>query len=66
MLKFKNITIIGTSHVARQSLKEVKDGTLQIEICSLDECIAMSLEKKYCEPINELGEILFDIYDYYS
>jgi hypothetical protein len=48
------------------SLKEVVNGTLQIEICSLDECFIMDLQKKYCEPINELGEILFDIYDYYN
>ena len=26
----------------------------------------MNLQKKHCEPINELGEILFDIYDYYN
>jgi len=48
------------------SLKEVINGTLQIEICSSDECIFMNLQKKHCEPINELGEILFDIYDYYN
>lgn len=48
------------------SLKEVINGTLQIEICSPDECIVMSLERKYSEPINELGEILFDIYNYYN
>ena len=48
------------------SLKEIKDGTLQLEICSVNECILMSLQKKYCEPINELGEILFDIYNHYN
>jgi hypothetical protein len=48
------------------SLKEVINGTLQIEIRSSNECIVMNLRKKYCEPINELGEILFDIYDYYN
>ncbi len=48
------------------SLKEVIDGTLQIEIRSLDEYVIMDLQKKSCEPINELGEILFDIYDYYN
>jgi len=48
------------------SLKEVINGKLQVEIHSSDECIIMNLQKKYCEPINELGEILFDIYDYYN
>lgn len=48
------------------SLKEVIDGTLRIEICSSNECVIMDLQKKHCEPINELGEILFDIYDYYN
>jgi len=48
------------------SFKEVIDGTLQIEIRSLDECVIITLQKKSCEPINELGEILFDIYDYYN
>jgi len=48
------------------SLKEVIDGTLQMEMCSESECIAMTLHKKHCEPINELGEILFDIYDHYN
>ncbi len=48
------------------SLKEVMDGTLQIEIRSSDEYVIMNLQKKSCEPINELGEILFDIYDYYN
>lgn len=48
------------------SLKEVINGMLQIEVHSSDECIIMNLQKKYCEPINELGEILFDIYDYYN
>ena len=48
------------------NLKEVVDGTLQMEICSPDECFIMDLQKKYCDPINELGEVLFDIYDYYN
>ena len=48
------------------SLKEIIDGTLHMEICSPDECFSMELQKKHCEPINELGEILFDIYDYYN
>ena len=48
------------------SLKKIINGTLQIEICSLKKCIVMNLQKKSCEPINELGEILFDIYDYYN
>lgn len=48
------------------SLKEVINGKLQLEIHSSDESIIINLQKKYCEPINELGEILFDIYDYYN
>ena len=47
-------------------LKEVIDGTLQMEMCSASECITLKLHKKHCEPINELGEILFDIYNYYN
>lgn len=48
------------------SLKEVIDGMLRMEICSSEKCVIMDLQKKHCEPINELGEILFDIYDYYN
>jgi len=48
------------------SIKEVIDGTLQIEMRSSNESVIMDLQKKHCEPINELGEILFDIYDYYN
>ena len=48
------------------SLKEVANGTLQMGICSSDECFIMDLQKKHCEPINELGEVLFDIYNYYN
>ncbi len=47
-------------------INEIIDGTLQIKISSLDKCVIMNLQKKHCEPINELGEILFDIYDYYN
>ena len=47
-------------------LKEVIDGTLQIEIRSSDEHIIMNLQKKFCNPLSELGEILFDIYNYYE
>lgn len=48
------------------NLKEVIDGRLQIEINSSNDSLLMDLQKKHCEPINELGEILFEIYDHYN
>ncbi|MBW2986111.1 TraB/GumN family protein [Candidatus Woesearchaeota archaeon] len=41
-MKFKNLTIIGTSHIAKQSIKEVREAILKEE----PDIVALELDKK--------------------